>query len=49
MGQHDAAWLLKVEAHVREAKAGEALRRHGPDDERCSYICLRRTHMGRGM
>ena len=30
MGRHDAAWLAKVEAHVREAKAGEALRRHGP-------------------
>ena len=30
MGRHDAAWLAGVEAHVREAKAGEALRRHGP-------------------
>ena len=29
MGRHDAAWLAGVEAHVREAKAGEALRRHG--------------------
>jgi hypothetical protein len=29
MGQHDAAWLAGVEAHVREARAGEALRRHG--------------------
>ena len=30
MERHDAAWLAGVEAHVREAKAGEALRRHGP-------------------
>jgi hypothetical protein len=30
MGRHDAAWLAGVEAHVREAKAGEALRRRGP-------------------
>ena len=29
MGRHDAAWLAGVEAHVREARAGEALRRHG--------------------
>jgi len=30
MERHDAAWLAGVEAHVREARAGEALRRHGP-------------------
>ena len=30
MERHDAAWLAGVEAHVREAKAGEALRRYGP-------------------
>ena len=29
MGQRDAAWLAKVETHVREEKAGEALSRRG--------------------
>ena len=29
MGRRDAAWLAKVEAHVREEKAGEALSRRG--------------------